>query len=356
VTTNDVSPITVGVVYCAVIEACYEMLDLGRAREWTAALATWCGAQPELVPFRGQCLVHRAETMRMCGAWPSAMHEAAQACSGAKETAGPAGAAFYELGEICRMRGQFAEAENSYRQASLHGRSPEPGLALLRLAEGRSETAVAAIRRVLDQPQKRWARANVLAAAVEILIPAGDVATARQAADELTEMAATVATPFGLALAAQSGGSVRLAESEPREALAELRTAWMAWQDLEMPFEAARTRVMMGLACRALGDDDAAALEFDAARHVFLRLDAAPEVTRVDHFLTSSASPAGPHLTTRELQVIRLLASGRTNRAIARELTISERTVDRHVSNILTKLNLPSRAAATAYAFQHDLV
>jgi DNA-binding CsgD family transcriptional regulator len=209
---------------------------------------------------------------------------------------------------------------------------------------------------VLDQPQKRWARANVLTAAVEILIPARDVATARTAADELTAMAASVATPFVQAIAAQARGSMRLAESEPRDALAELRAAWMAWQDLDMPLEAARARVKMGLACRALGDEEAAALEFAAARHVFLRLDAAPDMAQVDSLLTSSASPTGPRLTSRELQVIRLLASGRTNRAIARQLTISERTVDRHVSNILTKLNLPSRSAATAYAYQHDLV
>jgi DNA-binding NarL/FixJ family response regulator len=356
VTAGEVSPITVGVVYCAVIEACDEILDVGRSREWTAALAEWCGAQADLVPFRGPCLVHRAATMRMCGDWSSAMTEAAQACSAAKEMAGPAGAAFYELGEICRMRGKFGEAEAAYRQASLHGRSPEPGLALLRLAEGRIETAVAAIRRVLDQPQKRWARVNVLAAAVEILISARNLDAARAAVEELTAMTARLPARFLLALAAQARGRWLLAGNEPREALAELRAAWMAWQELEIPFEAARARVMMGLACRALGDEEAAALEFAAARHVFLRLEAAADMAQVDGLLTSSASPTGPRLTSREMQVIRLLASGQPNRAIAHQLAISERTVDRHVSNILTKLNLPSRAAATAYAYQHDLV
>jgi len=354
VTTADVSPITIGVVYCAVIEACYEVLDLRRAREWTAVLAQWCGTQPDLVPFRGHCLVHRAETMRLGGAWLSAMTEAAQACG--RATGHLAGAAFYELAEICRVRGKFAEAEDAYRQASLHGRSPEPGLALLRAAEGRTDTAVAAIRRVLDQPQKRWARANVLAAAVDILARAGDLAVARTASEELTNMARAISAPFLTAHAAQARGTVFLAESEPRAALTELRMAWMAWQELEMPYEGARVRMMIGLACRALGDEDGATMEFDAARQVFLRLDAVPDLMRVDELFAPSPAATTPRLTTRELQIIRLLASGRTNRSIARQLTISQRTVDRHVSNILTKLNLSSRSAATAYAYQHNLI
>lgn len=169
-------------------------------------------------------------------------------------------------------------------------------------------------------------------------------------------MARAVAAPFLRAHAAQAHGTVLLAESEPRRALTDLRIAWMVWQELEIPYEGARVRTMMGLACRALGDEDAAAMEFDAARHVFLRLDAAHDLTRVDELLAAAPGITAPHLTTRELQIIKLVASGRTNRSIARQLTISQRTVDRHVSNILTKLNLPSRSAATAYAYQHNLI
>lgn len=359
VTTREVSPIAVGTVYCAVIEACYEILDIGRAREWTDALSQWCASQPELVPFRGHCLVHRAETMRLCGAWSSAAEEAEHACRRASRFAGnPIGAAFYELAEIHRMRGRFDEAEEAYRRASEHGRSPEPGLALLRLAQGRIQAAETAIRRALERPQSRRVRADVLAGGVEILIAARDLTTARAAVEELSAMAAGLRASFLRALSAQTTGALLLAEGSPRGAFDALRAAWMEWQAIEVPYEAARVRAMMGLACRRLGDEDAAELEFSAARQVFGRLGAAPDVARVDGLLDSppvEADAATP-LTTRELQVIRLIAAGRTNRAIAGELAISERTVDRHVSNILTKLDLSSRSAATAYAYEHGLV
>jgi DNA-binding NarL/FixJ family response regulator len=254
------------------------------------------------------------------------------------------------------MLGQFGDAEEAYRQAHLYGRSPEPGLALLRLAQGRVDAAVSAIQRVHSQRQKRAVRAGVLAACVDVMLAAHAHAEARDAADELTALVEPMPTPYLRALAAQARGAILLAEGKPRDALEALRAAWREWQALEVPYEAARVRVAMGLSWRQLGDADAAELEFDAARHVFLRLAAAPDVARVDDLLAPSSSAAERPLTSRELQVIRLIAAGESNRAIARELAISERTVDRHVSNILTKLELSSRSAATAYAYEHGLV
>ena len=376
VTPGELTPISSGVIYCAVIEACYDILDVERAREWTTALTRWCDAQPDLIPYRGHCLVHRAETMRLLGDWGGAMAQAEQVCAiAAKGPANPAaaasdsavaapsyrsraypiGAAFYETAEVHRLRGEFDEAETAYRLAHVNGRSPEPGLALLRLSQGRIDAAAAAIRRLRDQRQKRPLRAAVLAAAVEIMIAARDLTTAREAADELAAIAGGVKMPYLRALSAQARGTVLLADGNPRDACEPLRTAWMEWQALEMPYEAARVRVLIGLSCRQLGDQDAAHLEFDAATRVFTRLSAQPDLDRVTE-LAGASRPASGTLTERELQVIRLVAAGETNRSIAHALEISERTVDRHVSNILTKLDLSSRAAATAYAYEHGLI
>jgi DNA-binding NarL/FixJ family response regulator len=353
VTADEVSPVIAGIAYCQTIALCRDVFDLRRAREWTNALSRWCDSQPGLVPFRGNCLVHRCEIFRLEGSWQVAHAEAMQAC---ESLAGPPvwdslGSAYYQLGEIQRLRGELAQAEDSYRRASLAGRDPEPGQSLLRLARDRGDAALAAIRRALDDADDPVARCWLLPALVEIAIAQGDAAAARTAADELGATAAGLDAPYMHAVAAHATGAVLVAEGQPQAARAALRQALDAWRSLEAPYEAARTRVLLGTAFHELGDSDGAAHERDAARRAFEDLGALVDLGR----LAGRAARAETPLSRRETEVLTLVAAGKTNKTIAAELFLSEKTVARHVSNILAKLDLSSRTEATAYAFRHGL-
>ncbi len=358
VTAGETSPIPSGIVYCGVILACRRAHEVGRAREWTAALSDWCERQPDLVAFTGRCRLHRAEIMQLDGAWPEALEEARRAHQRAVagENPGAVGEASYRRGELYRLRGEYADAEAAYREAHRGGREPLPGLALLRCAQGEADGAEVMIDRALAERAEPVWRLELLPAAVEIKLATGAIEEARVACEELAELAGGELTPMLEAVIAGCRGAIELAAAQAPAALVQLRRAGELWRDLGASYEAARVRVLVGRACRSLGDEEAASVELEMAREELERLGARPDLERIGSGSGDEGSAGGSGLTARELEVLRLAARGRSNREIAAELVISEHTVARHLQNIFAKLGTSSRTAASAYAFEHGLL
>jgi DNA-binding NarL/FixJ family response regulator len=356
---GELSPLVTGIVYCNTIAFCQDAYELHHAREWTEALTSWCERQPEMVAHNGLCLVHRAEIMQRQGAWEDALVEARRAAE--RFTEGvlnelACGKAHYREGELYRLRGELGAAEEAYREASRCGVEPQPGLALLRLGQGQGDAAAAAIRRAVGETTRPLKRVALLPAYVEIMLGVGEHERARAACEELAEIAEAQASGALQAMSSHARGTLLLAEGDPQEALIELRRAAELWQALGARYEAARTRMLVGAACGALGDADARTLELEAAQTTFAELGATPDLERVASDLSASPSVDAHGLTGREVEVLRLVAAGRSNRAIADELVISEHTVARHLQNVFAKLGVSSRTAASAFAFEHHLV
>jgi DNA-binding CsgD family transcriptional regulator len=343
---GELSAFATGDAYCTIIDACSELVDVTRCRTWTESFSRWCDAQQELVLYRGHCFIHRAEVLGLLGDLPAALVEARSACDRLAKPVMPAalGAACALEGDLQRLAGAYDAAETAYQRANELGTQPQPGLALLRLAEGRGASAATMIRRVLGETENPIARARLLGPAAEIALAAGDALAAREAALELRALAGEIGTPMLRAKAAAALGAVQLIEDDAAAALVELRGAFTTFNELGASYDAARVRLLIADACTALGDDDTAAMELKAATAALATLRADDD------------APAPDGLTPREIEVLRLLARGNTNRVIAGELFISEKTVASHVAHIFTKLAVTTRAAATSYAYERGLV
>ena len=352
--TGEVSPIMAGHVYCAMIEGCQEIADYRRMTEWTDVLTRWCDDQPGLVRFTGQCAVHRGQILRARGLFGDALDELALATERYAATGmDPAvGLAMYERGEVLRTLGDFDAAQAAYEEAARYGHEPQPGLSLLSLARGRTSAAAASVHRLLAEARDPVTRSRCLGAAVEVFVAAGSLDAATEAADELCSIAETFGCTAITAAGSYAAGLVALAGHDPAGSLTYFRRAWKGWIELGARYEAARARVRIALALRALGDEVSARSELSVAGRTFTELGTEPARREVERLLACGL-PDG--LSSREVDVLRLVSTGRSNPQIAAALFLSEKTVARHLSNIFTKIGVTSRTAAAAYAHEHDL-
>lgn len=358
VETEEIFPLVKGIIYCAVVETCRKIWDLRRAQEWTLALTRWIDSQPDILPFRGQCLVRRAEIFQLQGEWPIALEQSHNACKLLTRPPGQpaAGEAFYLQAELKRLMGDFEEAERCYIEAAKWSRKPQPGLALLRLAQGLNEDAETSIKNTLKETKEIKRRAELLPGFIKIMVAVRRTEEALQATKELHHIARKFDTPYLYAISSYCQGSVLIAEGNFQVSKEHLYKALKIWDTLHLPYESALTRELIGLVYRKLNDKDNSNLELAAAKWVFEQLNSQPDLDRINRMLNGSSGGHKSHgLSLRELQVLRLVTSGKTNKSVAGELFISERTVDRHVSNIFNKLNVSSRVEATSFAFKNQI-
>ena len=356
VVAGEVGDYWAGAVYCNVIAACLEIADVRRAAEWAEAARAWSESIPSESLYPGLCRVNRAQVASLRGEWSLAEAESVLATEQLMITNPPLAAeALYETGDVRRRRGDLAGAEAAFERAHELGFQPQPGLGLLRLAQGKIDAALSALRSAVAAPSgNRLRTARLQWALAEAALAAGDLDAARSSADELDAIARDSDARVLEASAATVRGSVRSAEGDLPGAVASLRHASALWQELRLPYEAARARMQLGLALRAAGDDDGARMELRAALAAFEKLGASRDAAAASDLLGGSTElPRG--LTAREAEVLRLVASGKTNRDIAVELVISEHTVARHLQNMFVKLGVSSRSAATAFAYEHGL-
>jgi ATP/maltotriose-dependent transcriptional regulator MalT len=351
-------PYSTGKVYCSLIGACEETGDFDRAAEWTEATERWSQRHPFGI-FPGICRVHRAIVLKRRGSLAEAEQEAARACEELLHSRPVTSAqAWAEVGDICRRIGELDRAEEAFARSQELSGGPCAGLALLRLAQGRADAARSIIEGCTSGAVNPLGRANLLPTVIHVAVAGGDLEGADAALDELQEIATTFDLPEMTAALMASRGRVQLARGEAGLARATLQEALERWRALDVPYEVASVGTLLGQALHESGDEIGAVAAFTAASQQFDQIGAHLDARRV---LGGGSTTAGRRvlpasLTEREAEVLRLVAAGLTNNEIAARLFLSAKTVSRHLSNIFTKIGVTSRAGATAFAFEHDLV
>jgi DNA-binding CsgD family transcriptional regulator len=355
VQTGQVPPDFAGNIYCQMIEICWELGDLRRAREWTAATEQWCSTFDSALMFSGICRMHRVQLRQVAGEWDVAAEEARVVCTELVDmNVSVVAEGHYLLGDLLRLRDDVAGAEAAYLRAHELGRDPQPGLGLLTARSGQPGEALASMRTSLAGYRGgAYGRAPLLRALVEVAIDAGDMHTAADGADELSRLAERWKSEGLAAGAVHARGAMQLASLELGSAVGSLREAVARWRELGAPYDCARARVTLAEALTAIGDHKAAHLELDTAELTLTSLGATADLSRLPRAGAEATGLDG--LTPRETEIIALVAEGSTNRQVAAELVISEKTVSRHLANVYLKLGVPNRTAAVAWARRQGL-
>ena len=355
---GELAPVAIGDAYCTVIDACYELFDLRRCATWTLSFTSWCEANPEVVLYRGQCLLHRAELLLLRGDWTSALDAAREACARLADPVNllTIGGAHRLEGDVRRLRGDHEGAETCYELADLAGCPPQPGRALLRAAQGDVEASAGMMGRALREVEDPLSRARLLGPGVEVAIAAGDLDAARTRCEELGAIAHELSSVLLGAYAAHAEGAVAVAVGDTDRALRLLRRVLAAWRDVDVPYEAAQARLLLAEVCEATGDLDGAATERRTADRALRALETGEPLPVGPPPASTGDAAATAGLTAREVEVLLLVARGLSNRDVGSDLFIAEKTVASHLNHIFTKLGLSSRSAATAYAYEHGLL
>lgn len=350
VRSGRIAPDMAGNLYCQMIAVCWELHDLRRAREWTAATERWCEQFDSAVMFSGICRMHRVQLRQVSGEWDLAADDARLVCTELEGMNSQVVAeGHYLLGELLRMRGDVVGAEAAFLRAHELGRDPQPGLALLTATTDSTAAGLASLRTALATHQgAEYSRAPLLHALATLALDLPDLEVAVEASNQLTAMADRWQSDGLYALAAQARGAVLVTTGGCAEAVTSLREAVRRWQDLDAPYACARSRMLLGQAYAALGDNRAATRELDVAERTLTALDALADLRRLRRLRPDVSPPEG--LTPREIEVLRQVANGGTNKQVADALVISEKTVARHLANIYLKLGVSTRTAAAAWA------